>query len=55
MKTVFYDEGPDRLTAGIAGELVRGVPKEIDDAAADALLSNPLFRLYEKPKREEDK
>ena len=56
MKKIYYDDGPDRIIAGIAGEFHKGISKELHDDIAALLLKKPLFKEVktERPKRKEE-
>ena len=45
-KTVFYDEGPLRITFGDAGMFRLGVPKELPEHLANVLLRKGLVKEY---------
>ncbi len=50
-KFVYYEHGPDRITAGIAGQLKKGVPRELPDKVADLLLKKKMFKEGKNPKK----
>lgn len=43
MKKVYYTDGPDTITAGIAGTFTRGKAKPVSTRVADLLLARPEF------------
>lgn len=43
MKKVYYTDGPDTITAGIAGLFCRGKAKPVSTRLADLLLFRPEF------------
>jgi len=40
---IFYENGPDRITAGIAGVFEKNKAKEVSDEIAKRLLKKPMF------------
>lgn len=47
MKKVYFEKGPDRLVMGTI-EFIKGVPKEVEDSIADALVKKGHFKyLFE--------
>lgn len=44
MKYVYYTDGPDTITAGIAGAFARGRARPVSNRVADLLLARPEFR-----------
>lgn len=45
-KTVYYDEGPVKLTFGDAGSFQIGVPRAIPSFLADILIRKGLVKEY---------
>ncbi len=46
MKSVYYTEGPESITAGVAGRFEIGIPKELTNEVANLLLAKPIFQEY---------
>lgn len=40
-----YEEGPDAITMGIAGQFKKGEAREVDDKVADALLKKESIKF----------
>ena len=40
-----YEDGPEIITMGIAGDFKRGEPKEVDDKIAEALLKKESIKF----------
>lgn len=52
---ILYEEGPEIITMGIAGQFRRGEPKEIPDEIANTLLKKETIKFRKvKNKKEEN-
>jgi len=47
MKKVFYTEGPPKLAIVNVGLFEKGIPKEVPDEYADALVKKGTFQYFE--------
>lgn len=52
MKKLYFDEGPVIMGCGIAGQFKIGVPKEVPDDLAEALLRKGRLKEYRENKPE---
>ncbi len=44
---IVYDQGPDRINCGVAGQFERGKPREVPDELAARLLKKKTIRFTE--------
>lgn len=49
MKKLYYDEGPIIMGCGVAGQFRIGVPREVPDDLAEALLRKGRLKEYRDP------
>lgn len=42
---IVYEDGPKKISMGIAGDFRRGEPRDIDDELADALLKKQTIKF----------
>jgi len=47
MKKLYYDEGPQIMGCGIAGQFKLGVPKEVPDDLAEVLLRKGRLKEFQ--------
>jgi len=52
MKKLYYDEGPNIMSCGIAGQFKIGVPKEVPDDLAEILLRKGRLKEYQEDQPE---
>lgn len=47
MKKLYYDEGPEIMGCGVAGQFKLGVPKEVPDDLAEILLRKGRLKEFQ--------